>query len=86
MKEKVLSLLLCFVYLVGSYLYADAGTILFVAAGLIVPLVGIWFSEELASFLGPSGRRMLRGPSPTIFVKLAGWLLLLLLPVAALLL
>ena len=80
MIEKIVSLLLCIAYLIGSYLYADAGTILFMAAALIVPIVSIWFAGELGSLLGPSGSKLIPGPSPTLVVRVFGWLVLLILP------
>jgi hypothetical protein len=61
-------------------IYLRGATMLVYAIGfMVLPLVAIWYSEEVASW--SSGWRLNR-PTPGIAIKVAGWLLLAVTPLA----
>jgi hypothetical protein len=84
---RVLSLIVALGYVVLGMLAADSvvgaiGHGVFVCAVLVLPLACIWFADEIGDYVG-----WLPGPSinkrtPGAFVKVGGWILLLL-PLAA---
>jgi len=64
---------------------AAIGSVLLVSVVLLLPLACIWYGDEVGGYMG-----MLPGPAinrstPGVFVKVGGWILLLL-PLAAFLL
>jgi hypothetical protein len=72
-------------YVLGFFLllfeYGSAGTVLPSALYILIPLVAIWFPEELGAWLGFEGLGWLRGARPALLIQRVGWILLFLTPV-----
>ncbi len=72
------------VFVVGFFLlaveYGPAGSVLPSALFIMVPLLGIWFPEELGAWLGGEGIGLLKVSRPTLWVQRIAWVLLLLSP------
>ena len=62
----------------GVYLHGPAMAV-YAIGFMLLPLAAIWYGDELESFA--SGSRLDR-PTPGIMIKIAGWALLLLAPLA----
>ena len=76
--NRILSGLLAAGYVVVGFA-SSGGETAFKALGFaILPLACIWFSEPMGGFTGLSGNIWITAPSPSIFVCIAGWLLLIL--------
>lgn len=76
--NRVLSILVVAVYVVGGALGGGARVAFVAAAFSILPLACIWFSEAMGGYVGPIWRGAITGPSPGLVVCGVGWLLLLL--------
>lgn len=75
---KIISLVISTIYLIVAYI-SGGGEFLIMGFGfLVLPLVCIWFSDEMGRYIGFSGRTYITKESPGGFVKLMGWVLLLL--------
>ena len=76
--NRILSGVLAVGYVVAGFM-SSGGETAFKALGFVVlPLACIWFSEPMGGFTGLSGNIWITAPSPSIFVCIAGWLLLIL--------
>jgi hypothetical protein len=82
--NRILSGLLAVIYVICGFALggSEAGFRTFIFA--ILPLACIWFSETMGGYVGPVWRAVITDPSPAIFACIAGWLLLLLPLVVAL--
>jgi hypothetical protein len=76
--NRILSGLLAVGYIVGAFASGGGETGFKALAFVILPLACIWFSEPMGGFTGLSGSIGITAPSPSIFVCIAGWLLLIL--------
>ena len=76
--NRVLSGLLAIGYIIGAFVTAGGEVGFKVFGFVILPLACIWFGEAMGGFTGPSGSIWITAPSPSIFVCIAGWLLLIL--------
>jgi len=56
---------------------ARLGAVLAVAAYLLIPLLCIWFSDEMGNYLGTLPGPAINKPTPGCFVSIGGWVLLL---------
>ncbi len=76
--NRILSGVLALGYIVfGSVAGGAEGA--FIAVGFVIfPLVCIWFSEAMGGYTGIAGDIGITAPSPGIFVCIAGWILLFL--------
>ena len=84
MKSKVLSALIAIAYLIPAGYQGGPEVFFKLAAFLVLPLVCIWFSEEMGSFTGVIGGHSVNAPTPGCLVAFGGWTLLLLPVVLAL--
>ena len=89
--SRFLSLLIAIGYLSivvfmpgNSSIPGRIGVVLAVAAYLLVPLLCIWFGDEMGNYIGTLPGPAINKPTPGCFVKIGGWVLLLL-PVIAVL-
>src|SRR5215204_4316286 len=86
--QERLSLLIAAVYLLLALLAAQRSTkgvlaaLLGTAGFLLLPLACIWFGDELGDYIGMLPGPGICKPSPGWMVRLGGWFLLLLPPVA----
>lgn len=80
--SKSLSVVIALSYLVAAASEFGAKIAICVAIYLVIPLLCIWFSEEMGQYTGALRGQMLTAKSPGCLVAFAGWLLLLL-PVIA---
>jgi len=76
--NRTLSGLLAVGYVVGAFAIGGGAAGFEVFAFVILPLACIWFSKPMGGFTGLSGNIWISAPSPSIFVCIAGWLLLIL--------
>ena len=76
--NRILSGLLAASYVVIGLGSGSGETALKALVFVILPLACIWFSEPMGGFTGLSGNIWITAPSPSIFVCIAGWLLLVL--------
>ena len=60
------------------------GSVLAVAAYLLIPLLCIWFADEMGNYVGTLPGPAINKPTPGCLVRFGGWVLLLL-PVIVLL-
>ena len=74
--NRVLSLLVCLAYLIGSLVWGGSDFWLILLAYLIIPIVCIWFSEEVGGFTGIAHGIFISSPTPGIFILIIGWVLL----------
>ncbi len=80
---RALSLVIAAVYLVVGALSADSiakllASLLFVGGALLLPLLCIWFGDEVGEYMGTFPGPAINRTSPAWMVKLGGWVLLLL--------
>lgn len=72
-------------FVVGFFLldfeYGPAGSVLPAALYILIPLIAIWFPEELGAWLGPGGLGVLAVGRPALVVQRVGWVLLFLTPI-----
>jgi hypothetical protein len=82
-KNRILSGLLAFIYLILAFFADGPETGLKVLAFLILPLACIWFSDPMGSYTGrlPISNGGINQQTPGFLVCIGGWLLLLL-PIA----
>jgi len=78
MKSRILSGVIAAGYLVTAYVTTDGETTFKFGMILILPLVCIWFSEEMGSFTGVMRGHAITSTSPGCLVAFCGWILLLL--------
>jgi hypothetical protein len=74
--NRILSGLLAAGYVIGAFVTGGGEVGLKVLGFVILPLACIWFAEPMGGFTGLSGSIWITAPSPSIFVCIAGWLLL----------
>ncbi len=78
--DKLLSFLFASSLLIGCYLQPSDGVFLPVAFLLLPGLSLIWFGADIASWAGPTHKKIIKTPLASTYLKLSGWILLLLLP------
>jgi len=76
--NRILSGLLAAVYIVVAFLGGGAKGAFTLALFVILPLGCIWFSNAMGGYIGPVWRGAITHPTPGLVVCIAGWLLLLL--------
>jgi len=76
-KGRVVSIIISIAYLVVAYFADGIKGLFFVFAFLIFPLACIWFGDEMGEWSGTI-KLLPAKPIPGCFVRLGGWLLLLL--------
>ena len=79
--NRGLSLAICIFYIVAMYMHAGVGAALKLVAGLLLPFACIWFPDALGQYRGTISLQAITAESPAILVRLAGWLLLVGVPV-----
>jgi hypothetical protein len=80
MGWKVLSVAYALGFFVTVYDQADAGAVLPSAVFLLIPLLCIWFPQELGAWLGRDGLGVLKAERPALWTQRIGWGLLFLAP------
>lgn len=76
--NRMLSLALAIVYLAVFIINDSKGTWPIILASLMLPLVCIWFGDELGGFTGLGPKLIyISTPTPGIFIRIIGWVLLL---------
>lgn len=80
---RALSLIIAAVYLVVSGFSANSkgkllAGLLIVGGALLLPMVCIWFADELGEYIGTFPGPAINRKTPAWMVKLGGWVLLLL--------
>lgn len=60
-----------------SSIQGRIGAVLVVAAYLLIPLLCIWFSDEMGNYIGALPGPAVNKSTPGCLVSLGGWLLLL---------
>ena len=78
--NRGLSLAICVFYVVAMYMHVGAGAALKLAAGLLLPLACIWFPEALGQYRGTMRLQAITADTPALLVRIAGWFLLVGLP------
>jgi hypothetical protein len=72
------------VYSAGALAAWGPGGLVLAAAFLVIPMGCIWFGRELGSYTGSASLMYIGSGSPAGLLEIAGWVILLLPPVAAL--
>jgi hypothetical protein len=77
--HRILSAVLVGAYILVGYRAGGVGSALYTLRDFLLPLVCIWFADEMESATGPTGilSPYLTFPTPAIFLRLGGWLVLL---------
>ena len=68
--------------IISESLTAAVGHVLFVSAILVLPLACIWFSDEIGDYVGALPGPSINRRTPGAFIRVGGWILLLL-PIVA---
>lgn len=78
--KKAISLTISIVYLIISFISGGSELLIKMLLFLLLPLACIWFGEEMGNYTGPAFgfRPHITKESPGCFIKLLGWVLLLL--------
>jgi uncharacterized membrane protein YoaT (DUF817 family) len=76
--SRLLSIVISIGYVVFSGIALGGKSALQVTAFLILPLLCIWFSEEMGAFTGFMHGHQITATTPGFIVAIGGWLLLLL--------
>lgn len=74
---KVLSIFLYFIYILMYFDTSDIEASFWILFGLLLPVLCIWFSDELSNYVG-SGEVAFTEKSPSILIKIVGWFILVL--------
>ena len=81
--NRGLSLLIATAYVVAALLYGHGPDVLKVAMFLLLPMACIWFPEELGDYTGVMRGHLITSSTPAFLVCAAGWLLLVVVPIVA---
>jgi len=73
-----LSGLLAAFYIMGAFVDVGAEAGFKVIMVVTLPLACIWFADAMGGYTGPTTGMWITAPSPGVFVRILGWLLLLL--------
>jgi len=76
--NRILSSLLAAVYIVAAFFGGGGKSAFVLALFVILPLGSIWFSDAMGGYVGPVWRGTITQTTPGVAVCIAGWLLLLL--------
>lgn len=76
---KIASVVYLLAFFSVSFFQGDPGTLLPTAVFALLPLVLIWFSEELGAWL--EARGYLKVARPALWLQRLGWVLFALMPV-----
>ena len=60
-----------------SSIPARIGAVLLVACYLLIPLLCIWFGDEMGNYIGTLPGPAINKPTPGCLVRIGGWFLLL---------
>jgi hypothetical protein len=58
----------------------DGSVVAFCVITALFPLPFIWFPEAFGRYIGPANMGYINRPTPPVFVAIAGWLLLMIVP------
>ena len=70
--------LLAAFYIMGAFVDVGAEAGFKVIMVVTLPLACIWFADAMGGYTGPTTGMWITAPSPGVFVRILGWLLLLL--------
>ena len=77
--SRVLSLIVAGIYIIAAIFSGKPAIVLsMLLVFLPLPLGCIWFADELGAYEGPGRAGWWMNPTPGIFLKIIGWILLLL--------
>lgn len=79
--NRGLSAAIAFAYLGLAYFHGGGLDVTKVAVALLLPMACIWFSEAMGEYTGMIRLQPVTDSTPLVFVCVAGWFLLLGLPV-----
>ena len=74
--------LIIVLFMPASSIPARLGVVLLVAAYLLIPLLCIWFADEMGNYVGAVPGPAINKRTPGCLIRVGGWVLLLL-PVIA---
>jgi hypothetical protein len=79
--NRIASLVVVGAYLIAAFTSGrDASVVAFCVITALFPLPFIWFPEAFGSYIGPANMGYINRPTPPVFVAIAGWLLLMIVP------
>jgi len=79
--NRIASLVVAVGYVVAGLASGrDASVVAFVVITALFPLPFIWFPEAFGRYVGPANMGYINRPTPPVFVAIAGWLLLMIVP------
>jgi hypothetical protein len=81
---RPVSILVTAVYAAGALAAWGPRGLVLAAAFLVMPMGCIWFGRELGSYAGSASLQYIGNGSPARLLEIAGWVILLLPPAAAL--
>jgi hypothetical protein len=76
--NRLISVLVAVIYLAIAFAHGGMGLAFKLGLFLILPLACIWFADAMGGYTGLLGSMPITAPSPGVFVRILGWLLLLL--------
>ena len=77
MISRLASILVAVAYICGSIFYGDQGDLSRCLLFLILPLICIWFGEEVGSLTGLVFGRPITATTPGGFIAFGGWMVLI---------
>jgi hypothetical protein len=79
--NRIASLVVAAGYVVAGLICGrDTSAVAFCIITALFPLPLIWFPEAFGPYVGPANMGYINRPTPAVFVAIAGWLLLMIVP------
>ena len=76
--NRLLSGAVAAIYVIAALMTASAEQAFLALLFVLFPLACIWFGDAMGGFTGPAGTIGITAPSPGVFVRILGWVVLLL--------
>jgi hypothetical protein len=76
--NRILSGIVVAIYVFTALIAVDGEHAFMIFVAMVFPLACIWFSDTMGGFIGPAGAIGITAPSPGAFVRILGWIVLLL--------
>jgi hypothetical protein len=77
-RNRILSGAVAAIYVIAALATAGAEHAFLLCLYLLFPLACIWFGDAMGGFTGPAGTIGITASSPGVFVRILGWVILLL--------
>ncbi len=81
MRSKTTSLIISLIYLIGAYTLVGFEGVYSILPFLLLPLVCIWFGDELGRWSETLRMHQVTSESPGSIVRFMGWMLLIFFPI-----